>query len=72
MLHDHNSLSTVFIRSLIFKKATCSKTENMKAKDPIWIFFYITEDHEDDFKKTTICKYGAKCCVFLSVLKVRD
>ena len=26
----------------------------MKVKDPIWIFFYITEDHEDGTKKTAI------------------
>ena len=38
----------------------------MKAKDPIWIFLDITEDHEDDFKKTARCRYGTKCCVLLS------
>ena len=40
MKHDHNCLWTVFTRSLIFKKGTSSKTENMKAEDPIWIFLY--------------------------------
>ena len=40
----HNSLWTVFTRSLIFKKG--SETKNMKAKDPFGVFF-ITEDHED-------------------------
>ena len=44
----------------------------MKAKDPIWIFFYITEDHDDGTKKTARCNYGAKYYFFLSVLKVRD
>ena len=51
--------------------------ENMKAKDPIWIFFYITEDHEDGNKKTARCKWCKMLCacflfLFLSVLKVRD
>ena len=51
MKHDHNCLSTV-LTSLIFKKG--SKTENMKAKDHIGIF-YITEDHEDGIKKIARC-----------------
>ena len=44
MKHDYHCLWTVFTRNLIFRKG--SKTENIKAKDPIQIF-YINEDHED-------------------------
>ena len=66
---------TVTVCEQFYKKFNLqksSKTENMKAKDPIWIF-YITEDHDDGTKKNARCKYGAKCLfVFLSVLKVRD
>ena len=59
MKHDHNCLWTVFTRNLIFEKG--SKTENMMAKDPIWIFLY-----------NKIMKMEPKRLQDLSMLKVRD
>ena len=38
----------------------------MKAKDPIWIFIYITEDHDDGTKKTATFKWCKMLLFFVS------
>ena len=48
-----------FYKKFNLKKG--SKTKNMKAKDPIWIFFYITEE-----PKRLQDVNGAKCFFFVS------
>ena len=68
MKHDHNCLWTVFT-SLIFRKG--SKTENMKAKDPIWICFIYLKIMKMEPKRLQDVN-GASVVFFLSVLQVRD
>ena len=65
MKHDHN-----FYKKFNLQKRG-SKTENIKAKDHIWICFILLKIMKMEPKRLQDVN-GAKCLFFLSVLKVRD
>ena len=66
MKHDH-----IFYKKFNLQKRS-SKTENIQAKDPIWIRFILLKIMKMEPKRLQDVS-GAKCFVFvLSVLKMRD